>query len=51
MRRIAIAAILLATTGCRETRPKWEVCVSVNVETSPSPETKATGTMTIRRQL
>jgi len=50
--RTLIAAVLLAASGCATTQaPRWEVTVSIQVESQLDEHTKAKGGVELKRPL
>lgn len=49
--RYVLSLCVLMCVGCKHTdvRPRWEIQISLNVETKISPETKTSGGLVLKR--
>jgi hypothetical protein len=51
MRRIAFVLLLVLPCGCAHTQPRWEVSVTVSVETQIDPHTKSSSQIVLKRPI
>jgi hypothetical protein len=52
MRRYILCSVLaVVCCGCRGTRPRWEIVVTVQYDQKVNPDTKVSGGLTFKRPI
>ncbi len=52
MRRVILCCVALAcVSGCRNTRPRWEIAFTVSVESKLDKDTKTAGSLVFKRPI